>query len=115
MHHLVEAKRDPVPCGCRILKAAQVARARFDSVHDEMRDEVENRKPPELPVDADDNEQGQRTVNKAMCRERENEIPARTKLAQHIGKLQRKIRDEVLDLKNDQEKKRILEEMLTLR
>jgi hypothetical protein len=49
-----------------------------------------------------------------MRGERENEIPTRPKLPEHVWKLQRKVREKVLDLENDQEKKRILEKMLAL-
>lgn len=103
MHHLVKSERDPIGRAMNIVEATEIARAGFDPIHDEMNDEIEDRQIPKRGNRQQRDQKRQQGVHTAMKRQRKDKLPTWAQLPQHIRELQRKIGDEMLDLKDHQQ------------
>lgn len=103
MNHLIESKGRPVRSSPRIIKTAQKFWSSFDSVHDEVNDEIENRQVPEGWFHGEHDHEGHNGVNRAVERQGPDKIPTRGVFAKHERELQREVGNEMLQLKCDQQ------------
>lgn len=113
VNHLVESERHPEARFLHVVPTPHVARTRLDAIHDEVGAKIQKRKPPERWRESQANEKRKQGVHRAVERQRHHEIPIRRKLAEHVWELERKIGEEMLDLKDHQQKEQILKGRLT--
>lgn len=106
---MVESERKPVERRRGILETSQVTRARLQPVHDEVSNEIKNRKPPELRVHDKTDRQSNRSVHETVRGQRQNEIPTRPEFTEHVRELKWEIRNEMLQLKNQEQNKGVIE------
>lgn len=103
VNHLIKSKRHPKAAFRNVVEATQITRPRLHAIHREMHDKVDNRKPPEPRLKTTDDDQSQKRMDRTVRRQRRNETPIRAFLLQHVAILQREIRDEVFQLKHDEQ------------
>ena len=66
MHHLIEAKANPVDLFAVIRVATQVAGPRLDSVHRKMNHKIDQRQPPQRGLNRQRNDQSHEGVQSAV-------------------------------------------------
>jgi hypothetical protein len=103
MDHLIQTERRPETSFCNIGISPEVPRARLNPIHHKMDDKVTDRQPPKTRLNHENNRQGQHRMNSAMKSEWSEETPIGSLLLKHIAVLQRKIGDEVFQLKHDEQ------------
>lgn len=101
--HLIETKCDPKGFTPHIGVAAKIMRPRLNSIHRKMYEEIQSREPPKLRSHIEYATQCSERMYSAMKRERRHEVPARTRLLQHPNILKYEVRQEMLNLIENQQ------------
>lgn len=109
MNHLIEPKRDPKTFRGQIVKAAKITRARLDSIHCKMNHKIQNGEPPKTGIPPEDYGEGGGAMNRAMNRQRPEEIPSWAAFLQHVDVLKDEIGKKMLDMKNNEQEKKPLD------